>query len=52
MKYTSLRIREDKKLALQQVAIEISYNTGIPISWSELAHYILKEHLDDVKREL
>jgi hypothetical protein len=52
MKYTSLRVREDRKMALQQAAIDISYKTGEPIRWTDIANTLFDKYLDDIKKDL
>lgn len=50
-KYASLRVSEERKIALEKAAIEISYATGKPIKWSEVAFYLIDEHLKEAVKD-
>ena len=50
-KYASLRVSEERKMALEKAAIEISYATGKPIKWSEVAFYLIDEYLKDATKD-
>ncbi|MNG74291.1 hypothetical protein D3C79_327770 [compost metagenome] len=50
--YASLRVSEERKLKLQKAAIDISYATGKPLKWSELAFYLFDEYLNEAVRDL
>lgn len=52
MKYTSLRVREDRKLAMERAAIDISYKIGKPLKWTDLAVILFDNYLDDAKEDL
>jgi hypothetical protein len=51
-KYTSLRISEEKKMKLERAAIEISYATGKQIKWTDVAHFMFDEYLQEAKRDM
>jgi len=51
-KTTSLRVKESRKQKLERAAIEISYKTGKPIKWTELANILFDEYVDEVKKDL
>lgn len=50
--YSSLRVPEDRKLALERLAIEISYKTGKPIKWTELAIYLFDNYAKEAAQDL
>lgn len=50
-KYASLRVSEERKMALEKAAIEISYATGKPVKWTELAFYLIDEYLKDAVKD-
>jgi len=52
MKYTSLRVREDRKIELEKAAIEISYSLGKQIKWTDVANYMFKECLKETIKEM
>lgn len=52
MTYTSLRVKQNTKEKLQQVAIEISFLTGKQITWSELANMMFDKYSEQVKKDL
>lgn len=52
IKYTSLRIREDRKIELEKAAIEISHSIGKQIRWTELANILFDEYLKEAKEDL
>ncbi|HGE9229056.1 TPA: hypothetical protein ACGBQB_003383 [Escherichia coli] len=51
-KYASLRVPEEKKLALEKAAIEISYATGKPYKWTDLAFYTLDNYMKEAARDI
>lgn len=51
-KYSSLRVPADRKMALEKAAIEISYATGKPHKWTEVAVYVIDEYLKEAIRDL
>ncbi|EGI6779773.1 hypothetical protein ACOVMX_003574 [Escherichia coli] len=51
-KYASLRVPEEKKLALEKAAIEISYATGKPYKWTDLAFYTLDNYMKEAVRDI
>lgn len=51
-KYTSLRVAEERKMALEKAAIEISYKTGVPVKWTEIAMHLFDNYLGDAKKDL
>ncbi len=51
-KTTTLRVSEERKMALERAAIEISYKTGISIKWTELANYLFDNMLQEAKKDL
>lgn len=50
-KYASLRVSEERKMKLEKAAIEISYATGKPTKWTDLAFYIIDEYLKDAVQD-
>lgn len=50
--YASLRVSEERKLMLQKAAIDVSYATGKPLKWSEVAFYLIDEYLSDAVKDL
>jgi hypothetical protein len=51
-KYASLRVTEERKIMLEKAAIEISYATGKPLKWSDVAFYLFDEYLKDAVKDL
>ncbi|MDV5248558.1 hypothetical protein [Shewanella xiamenensis] len=51
-KSTTLRVSEERKMALERAAIEISYKTGISIKWTELANHLFDKWLNEAKKDL
>lgn len=51
-KYGSLRVSEERKMMLEKAAIEVSYATGKPIKWSEVAFYLIDEYLKEAVKDL
>ncbi|EAM8426106.1 hypothetical protein ZN11_05340 [Salmonella enterica] len=51
-KYASLRVPEERKMALEKAAIEISYATGTPYRWTDVAFYVLDSYLKDAVKDL
>ncbi|GAB1110731.1 MAG: hypothetical protein SwBeaMacB_13780 [Shewanella algae] len=39
-------------MELEKAAIEISYKTGVPIKWTELAMHLFDNYLGDAKKDL
>ena len=52
MKYTSLRVREDRKLELERAAIDISYATGKTVKWTDVANYLFANYLKEAVKDL
>jgi len=52
MKYTSLRVREDRKMALERAAIEISYAIGKQVKWTDVANYMFDDYLRDAVKDM
>jgi len=52
MKYTSLRVREDRKMELERAAIEISHAIGKTVKWTDVANYLFKECLKDAVKDM
>ena len=50
--YASLRVSEERKLMLQKAAIDVSYVTGKPLKWSEVAFYLIDEYLNEAVKDL
>ncbi|MNF41925.1 hypothetical protein [Aeromonas sp. Marseille-Q7275] len=50
--YASLRVSEERKLMLQKAAIDVSYATGKPLKWSEVAFYLIDEYLNEAVKDL
>lgn len=50
--YASLRVSEERRLMLQKAAIEVSYATGKPLKWSEVAFYLIDEYLNEAVKDL
>lgn len=51
-KYSSLRVAEERKMALEKAAIEVSYATGKPTKWSDIAFYLFDEYLKDAIKDM
>lgn len=51
-KYGSLRVSEERKMMLEKAAIEVSYATGKPIKWSEVAFFLIDEYLKEAVKDL
>ncbi|EOT9914886.1 hypothetical protein ACKUCU_004998, partial [Escherichia coli] len=51
-KYTTLRVPEEKKMALERAAIEISYITGKPYRWTDLTFYVIDNYLKEAIKDL
>ncbi|MBA0219788.1 hypothetical protein H4F33_10140 [Pectobacterium brasiliense] len=51
-KYTSIRVPEERKLKLEQAAIEVSYATGKMVKWTDLVFYLMDEHLKDAVKDM
>ncbi len=51
-KYTSLRVSEETKMKLERVAIDVSYETKKSVKWSEIAHYLFENYLQEAKADL
>ncbi|MEL9320687.1 hypothetical protein J4U08_22305 [Escherichia coli] len=51
-KYTTLRVPEEKKMALERAAIEISYITGKPYRWTDLTFYAIDNYLKKAIKDL
>lgn len=51
-KSKSLRVSEERKMALERAAIEISYKTGVSIKWTELANHLFDKWLNEAKKDL
>ena len=52
MKYTSLRVREDRKLALERAAIDVSNEIGKTIKWTDMANLLFDEYLTEAKKDM
>lgn len=52
MKYTSLRVREDKKMDLERAAIDISHSIGKTVKWTDVANYLFDNHLKDAVKDM
>lgn len=52
MKYTSLRVREDRKMELERAAIEISQAVGKTVKWTDVANYLFIEYLKEAKKDM
>lgn len=50
-KYASLRVSEERKIALEKAAIEISYATGKPMRWTEVAFFLIDEYLKEAVKD-
>lgn len=51
-KYASLRVPEEKKMALEKAAIEVSYATGIPYKWTDIVFYLIDEYSKEAIKDL
>lgn len=51
-RYTSLRMPEEKKMALERAAIEVSYVTGKPYRWTDLTFYVIDNYLKEATKDL
>lgn len=51
-KFTSLRVAERRKMALERAAIEISYARGQSIKWTEVANYLFDEYLAEAVKDM
>ncbi|HHF2865463.1 TPA: hypothetical protein ACPJZQ_000547 [Vibrio alginolyticus] len=51
-KYTSLRVREEIKMKLERVAIDVSYETKESVKWTDVAHYLFENYLMEAKNDM
>jgi len=51
-KSTTLRVTDERKMAMERAAIEISYKTGISLKWTELANYMFDNMVNEAKKDL
>ncbi|MFM5271788.1 hypothetical protein ACEUAK_16005 [Aeromonas veronii] len=51
-KFTSLRVAEKRKMALERAAIEISYARGVSVKWTEVANYLFDEYLAEAVKDM
>jgi hypothetical protein len=51
-KATTLRVNDERKMAMERAAIEISYKTGVSIKWTELANYMFDNMVSEAKKDL
>ena len=52
MKYTSLRVREDRKMELERAAIDISQAVGKTVKWTDVANYLFTECLKEATKDM
>ena len=52
MNYTSLRVREDRKLILERAAIDISHATGKTVKWTDVANYLFTNYLKEATKDM
>jgi hypothetical protein len=52
MKYTSLRVREDRKMELERAAIDISQTLGKTVKWTDVANYLFTECLKEATKDM
>ena len=52
MKDTSMRIRADRKMDLERIAIEISFKTGTSIRYTDVANFLIDNYKKDAKEEM
>lgn len=52
MKDTSMRIRADRKMDLERIAIEISFKSGTSIRYTDVANYLIDNFKKDAKEEM
>lgn len=50
-KYASLRVSEERKMALEKAALEIGYAIGKPTGWTDVAFYLIDEYLKDAIKD-
>lgn len=51
-KYTSLRVKEENKMKLERVAIDISYETKESVKWTDVANYLFENYLQEAKADM
>lgn len=51
-KTASLRIPIDKKMQLDQAAIEIGYAIRKPVKWTEVTMYLIENYLKDAIQDM
>lgn len=51
-KATTMRVNDERKMAMERAAIEISYKTGISLKWTELANYMFDNMISEAKKDL
>lgn len=51
-KRTTISIQQEKRLELERAAIEISYKTGKPVSWTEIVHYMINNYIKLAKEDI
>ena len=52
MNYTSLRVREDRKMKLERAAIDISNITKRTVKWTDVANYLFENHLKEAVKDM
>ncbi|EIP3426439.1 hypothetical protein LSE82_005321 [Salmonella enterica] len=50
--YTSARIRTDRKMMLDKVAIKIGYATQKPCKWTDVLNYLIENYAKDAEQDM
>ncbi|PMM22396.1 hypothetical protein [Vibrio lentus] len=51
-KYTSLRVKEENKMKLERLAIDISYETKESVKWTDVANHLFENYLQEAKADM
>ena len=52
MKDTSMRIKAERKMELERIAIEISFKTGKSTRYTDVINYLIDNYKKDAKEEM
>lgn len=50
--YTSARIRADRKMMLDKIAIKIGYATQKPCKWTDVLNYLIENYAKDAEQDM
>ena len=52
MKDTTMRIKAERKMELERIAIEISFKTGQSTRYTDVINYLIDNYKKDAKEEM